>query len=198
MALSRFDPWHACREPERRAYRAYCAYFGGAIGTLGTIGTGAVSQAGAFEDRGALLEVGARLRRRTAEQVAASAHGLGSASDQRTSALSHWNRLLRRAAESGASSAPLIANALRLIDGPWIWQLTALGWDEVSLFACAPDGRRDGGLVEALGDGTIIAASADTVRSVDGEGAPQRCRRFAPTEGEVRLIWDSDGGPEHS
>jgi hypothetical protein len=200
MGLTKFDPWRALHQPGERAYRDYVAYSEPDLGASGTAGTPRHSLIDAVKNRSAVIEMGNKSARRVAKGATARACGYGSGLQVRAATVAHWRCRLRAAAASDVGRSPSITTALALVNGPWIDQLVALGWDEVALFASGatgPDECDDAGLITVLGHGTIVAASTDTVAFVDGVGVLRRHFRITATR-SARLIWEAAGETELS
>ena len=198
MPLKKFDPWQCLRETNSHAYSAYSAYSVPGIGSLGSLGMATHSLIGDFEERAAILEMTGGHSRHDAEQIAANAFGLGSATELQAAAIGQWRHLLKLAKDRASGRSALISNAVALMDGPWIGPLVALGWDEVSLFGCDPVGREIVGLVAAVGARSIVAATAESARYCDVHGSARHHYRFPATNCDVCFIWELDADAERS
>lgn len=198
MPLAKFDPWQCLRRTDTNAYHAYPAYSVPGIGSLGMLGIGTHPSIGDFEERVAILEEAAGHTRQDAEHIAAHALGLRSAMELRANAIRRWRQRLNEAKNRAAGQSALIADALNLVDGPWIGPLVALGWDEVSLFGCDPAGGAVVGLVADIRIQSIVAATADSVCYRATDGVARHHYRFPTTTCDVRLIWEFDGEAELS
>jgi hypothetical protein len=191
MPLARFDPWQCLRRKDTDAYPAYSAYLRPDLGSLGMIGSGARFSIGDFEEPAAIRAAASGMSRHDAEHAAANDVGIASVTELRATAVCLWRHRLQTAAMHTTSE--LVADALALIDGPWISPLVALGWDEVSLFGYDPVGRDVVGLVAAIRARSIVAATTDSVRYRDVVGIGRHHYRFPVTTCDVCLIWEAVG-----
>ena len=198
MPLKKFDPWQCLHETNSHAYSAYPAYSVPGIGSLGMLGMAVHTLIGDFEERAAILEMTGGHSRHDAEHIAATAAGHGSVTELRAAAIGHWRHLLNVANDRSAGPSPLIANALTLVASPWIGQLVALGWDEVSIFGCDPAGREIVGFLAATSTTSIVAVTTNSVRYRDVHGVARHYYRFPITTCGVHLIWELDGLAERS
>lgn len=192
MSLPRFDPWNATPEVHGRAYRAYRAYGaypGGRLGTLGTIGTHT-------DFHGGISVTQPATRTKTAERVDLAAECLCCRAEQEEK-VERWRKMLVKASGQPGHSAAFAVHALSLVEGPWIYQLMALGWDEASLFA-VPDGRDDPhGLIYDLRDGSVVAAGAQEVRFWRPGTTIRRHGRSAFGVSAPKLVWGKLPDFEH-
>lgn len=195
MALAKFDPWQCLRQASGHAYPAYPAYRSAETGNLGMLGVEARSTIGDFEERAAILEFVGGFTREQAVDRAALDVGFASPALLRTTAIEHWRRHLSLAMWR-CSARPIVADALAVVTGRWIDVLVALGWDEFSLFGCDPTGRVVVGLVAAIGQRTILAATADSVRFLDMDGRARHHYRFDAATEKACLIWELGNHPD--
>lgn len=193
MPLAKFDPWQCLRQTQTNAYGAYSACRGAGLSRKGMLGTEGVSLIGDFEERVAILEFSGGFTRADAEDIAANAVGFASPRDLQAAAIEHWRSRLRL---TNRKDHALIADGLTLVNGPWIAALVALGWDEISLFGFDPRGRDVTGLVAAVGQQSIIAATADSVRYLDHTHVLARHHyRFTAATENISLIWELGADP---
>ena len=150
-------------------------------------------------DLSAVIEkMGNKMGRHVAKGAAPRGSGYGSGLQVRTATVAHWRCRLRAAAASDVIRSPSITPALALVNGPWIDQLVALGWDEVALFASGAtgsDGERRRRAYRCVGPRHDRGRETDTVAFVDGMGVPRRHFRITST-GSARLIWQAAGETE--